>query len=65
MVLCILMNRKNILFIKIEIVLIQSMLVLEPWLIGQYDLKTFSLPKFCIENISFHLNKCKLYCACT
>jgi hypothetical protein len=33
------MNFKNVLFIKIEMVLIQSILVLEPGLIGQNDFK--------------------------
>jgi hypothetical protein len=33
------MNSKNVLFIKIEMALIQSILVLESWLIGQNDLK--------------------------
>jgi hypothetical protein len=39
MVLCISMNRKNVLFFKIEITLIQSILSLEPLLIHQNDLK--------------------------
>jgi hypothetical protein len=40
------MNCKNVLFIKIEMTLIQLILVLESWLIGQNDLKKFSLFEF-------------------
>jgi hypothetical protein len=44
------MNCKNVLFIKIEMALIQSILVLESWLTGQNGLKKFSLPEFGIKN---------------
>jgi hypothetical protein len=44
------MNCKNVLFIIIEMALIQSILVLESWLVGQNDLKKFSLSEYGSKN---------------
>jgi hypothetical protein len=37
--------------------LLQSILILEPWLIGQTDLKKFSLSEFGIKNTGCYLKK--------
>jgi hypothetical protein len=55
------MNCKNVIFIKIEMALIQSILVLESWLIGQNNLKKFSLFEFGIKNIGYYKKKVELH----
>jgi len=63
MALCILMNRKSVLFIKMSMDHIQSNLIWIGFIIGQNYLKKSSLSEFGVENTGCHLKKCKLYCA--